>query len=481
MYGCEKYMELMSLMLDGELTREQASELRTHIASCENCRRVFDAFTGVSEALSDELVEPPEAMAQGVLFTIKNRKKHRRFSYGKFTALAACLALILLGAAKFGFLNGSDGSATSMDEGVAYSVSEADSSAQDNSTVGASAGTKYTREQIKKGVKLEKTDDGTVYQLGFPLQNAQLLEGEKPEKVEKEPAWLLDAKKIEVYKGNWYSEEELKKQSEDRSTAKSDKTSKTDADAKETKSEALATVTDDDALTEIGELLTAVPDDTTQLTVDSEEFTASQPIYTLYVPVEKDAESLQPKKSDVATASESRESASSTSESKANSFRESLESVKNNLLNKSDDAKASPSPSPDASSVESDARPQHRHNIAISVYYVKGEIWCVARRVDSDDADAPSDDTDSADKAKATEKSSPSPQSDTGAKVSTSAQPSSSASPSAGTEMKNLLPKIDRILYKASGSPEKLDELLKKLESTGNVRLTESSAKKSNG
>ena len=60
MNDCEKYIELMSQMLDGELSEEQTSELRAHIASCEDCRKAFDAFTSVSEALSDELCEPPE-------------------------------------------------------------------------------------------------------------------------------------------------------------------------------------------------------------------------------------------------------------------------------------------------------------------------------------------------------------------------------------------------------------------------------------
>ena len=99
MNDCEEYTELMSRMLDGELSEEQTSELRAHIASCEDCRKAFDAFTSVSEALSDELCEPPEMLAKGVMFKIRNHKKHR-VVIGKFTTLAACIALILVGAGR---------------------------------------------------------------------------------------------------------------------------------------------------------------------------------------------------------------------------------------------------------------------------------------------------------------------------------------------------------------------------------------------
>ena len=75
MNDCEKYIELMSQMLDGELSEEQTSELRAHIASCEDCRKAFDAFTSVSEALSDELCEPPEMLAKGVMLSPLTRRK----------------------------------------------------------------------------------------------------------------------------------------------------------------------------------------------------------------------------------------------------------------------------------------------------------------------------------------------------------------------------------------------------------------------
>ena len=485
MNDCEKYTELMSQMLDGELTAEQASELRTHIASCENCRRVFDAFAGVSEALSDGLAEPPEMLTKGVLFKIKNQKKHRRFAYGKFTALAACLALILLGAAKFGFFGGGSGSVSldsSAGGSAAYSA-DGGSGTADGSLGAAPNHSGLTREEIKKGVKLEKTDDGTVYQLGFPIQNVQLLEGAKPEEVKKEPAWLLGAKKIEVYKGAWYSEAELGGQTDSAADSKTDsRTDSTAADDDQRKNDHITTVTDDDTLDEIDALLTSVPDDTTELTVDSKEFTDADPVCTLYIAADKSTETAQPGESESpAGTSENRTSAASAGESRTNSFRESLESVKNSLLNKTDDAKASPSPSADTDGSAADAKPVQRHDITISIYYVKGEIWCVARRVNDDTAPADTQtDSTKADKTETSAKPAASARTDSAAKGTVSEQPSPSASPTAEADSGRILP-VDRILYKAAGTPEKMDALLKKLESAGSVLLTESVQKKDNG
>ena len=466
MSDCERYTELMSQMLDGELPAEQAAELRTHIETCAECKRVYEAFEGVSEALSGELAEPPEMLAKGVMFKIKNQKKHRRFVYGKFTALAACLALILLGAAKYGFFGGGISNVSldnATEKSKTFSAAETAGAAQSGAGDAVPGREKLSRAEMKMGVKLKKTDSGTVYQLGFPVQNVQLLEGAEPEKVEKEPAMLLSAKKIEVYKGRWYSSAEL-----------TDK----DRDKDETKNEHITTVTDEGTLDELDALLTSVPDDTTKLTVDSKEFTEGNPVCTLYIPVQQQADSAQPKESAAAdSADESHAAAANGSESKTNSFRESLASMKNSLLNKTEDAKESPSASPDNSGGESESGPMPPHDLTISVYYVNGEIWCVAQRVDEGTAgttmqsgvsgDTGADDQSKTGKPMATAKPSPSDKAEVSA-APTDGEASGEA---------HICP-VGRILYKAAGTPEKLDALLKKLEAAGSVLLTENTQKK---
>lgn len=108
MNGCEKYIEMISAMVDGELTAEQEAELRTHIDQCGECAKVYDAFTSISEALANDLVAPPETLAKGIMYKINLNKKGgaRRFAFGRYTAIAACLALVLFGASHFGLFGG---------------------------------------------------------------------------------------------------------------------------------------------------------------------------------------------------------------------------------------------------------------------------------------------------------------------------------------------------------------------------------------
>ena len=94
--------------------------------------------------------------------------------------------------------------------------------------------------------------------------------------------------------------------------------------------------------------------------------------------------------------------------------------------------------------------------MTISVYYVNGEIWCVAQLVDDGRANA----------------SAPASAPDD-AKV----QPSATA-PSSETD---VTPAVDcrhcrwsRILYKATGSPEDLDAFMAQLRSAKTETITES-------
>lgn len=44
MIDCEKCREMISCLLDGELSQAEQSLVREHIASCPECRSVYDAF-----------------------------------------------------------------------------------------------------------------------------------------------------------------------------------------------------------------------------------------------------------------------------------------------------------------------------------------------------------------------------------------------------------------------------------------------------
>ena len=106
----EYYQELMSRLLDEGLSDAEQEELREHVRECDECRRVFAAFTGMTAALREDLDEPPVDLAGGVMERIRDegqsvpdrqRKKQpvrKRHTWTRWAA-AACLVLIAAGAA----------------------------------------------------------------------------------------------------------------------------------------------------------------------------------------------------------------------------------------------------------------------------------------------------------------------------------------------------------------------------------------------
>ncbi|PKM71923.1 MAG: hypothetical protein CVU91_11395 [Firmicutes bacterium HGW-Firmicutes-16] len=274
MTDCEKYLELMSAMLDGELSSEQEAELRTHIGKCEDCKRVYNAFKGISRALTDELATPPDTLVKGVMFKIKNQKKsERRFAFGRFTALAACLALVLFGASHFGLLDGTKLGSTKKSAAPEATEDQVlmEDSAPENSGVVAeeragaadadnAEGSGQT--MLTSGVPQTEIVDGTVLQYGFSVQN-MLMTSEAGTEDNKEPYFLFEAKEILVYEGKYYPEE----QDED-------------------KNKLLFTLSTEEDLNALYEFVTALPDNTVEYTPEDGEILKEDPLYTLYIPAD---------------------------------------------------------------------------------------------------------------------------------------------------------------------------------------------------
>lgn len=147
MADCEKYIEMICGLADGELTAEQEAELRAHLDACQDCKRLYDAVTNISGALSEDLVEPPEALAQGIMFKIRSKGgagKAHRFAFGRFTALAACIALVLLAGSRFGWFGG-----------MGRSNAPKEASMQDVDTA-----ENYSESSLSKGSAADKSADG---------------------------------------------------------------------------------------------------------------------------------------------------------------------------------------------------------------------------------------------------------------------------------------------------------------------------------
>lgn len=137
MRKCDKYRELMNLALDDAITEYERKRLNDHLASCQECRLINEALRSISEAISEDMVEPPESLAKNVMREIKS---HRHFSWKGFAAIAACFVLIV-SAAGVGLVQQRN---AAVDPGSASAYTQAsdvdDSGTYDHDALSADAG-----------------------------------------------------------------------------------------------------------------------------------------------------------------------------------------------------------------------------------------------------------------------------------------------------------------------------------------------------
>ena len=99
--GCDRYLELLSLRLDGVLTEAGERELEEHLTACPDCRAAGAQLAALRSAFDDwEEVPAPQGFAQGVMDRIRTEAGEKKiiplFKQPRFRALAglaACAAL----------------------------------------------------------------------------------------------------------------------------------------------------------------------------------------------------------------------------------------------------------------------------------------------------------------------------------------------------------------------------------------------------
>ena len=104
MTECSRYQELISRMLDGDLSEQERERLHAHVSECADCRRALDAFTMLRDTMTEDLEEPPTGLTDAVMEQIRHEpvsiEKKRKLRVGRYVALAACLAIIVFAASR---------------------------------------------------------------------------------------------------------------------------------------------------------------------------------------------------------------------------------------------------------------------------------------------------------------------------------------------------------------------------------------------
>lgn len=93
--SCEKYLDLISARLDGELPPQEQAELDAHLQTCPACRAIAKDLEGLHTALTElGEVDAPAELSQTVLSKIKTEQQAgRRRVIRTVASLVACLAL----------------------------------------------------------------------------------------------------------------------------------------------------------------------------------------------------------------------------------------------------------------------------------------------------------------------------------------------------------------------------------------------------
>ena len=105
MNSCEHYQELISRLVDGDLSREEHEALMEHMKSCSACNAMYAVFHDLSDILAEESEPLPEGLHENIMAGVRRSeimKKNRRMrKFGLSTALtaAACAVLVLFAAA----------------------------------------------------------------------------------------------------------------------------------------------------------------------------------------------------------------------------------------------------------------------------------------------------------------------------------------------------------------------------------------------
>ena len=112
MNSCEHYQELISRLVDGEVSHDEHEALMEHMKTCSRCNAMYAVFHDLSDILSEQPEALPAGLHENIMADVRRsdlRRKNRRMrTIGLRTALtaAACLVLVLFAAS--GFLPGRD-------------------------------------------------------------------------------------------------------------------------------------------------------------------------------------------------------------------------------------------------------------------------------------------------------------------------------------------------------------------------------------
>lgn len=123
---CEYYRELISCLIDGELSADEEAALADHLETCPECASMYSAFKELSCLMEEDMEDAPENLCINVMAEVRRAeimKKNRRKSAIKAVLATAACAVFAIAA---GRMVGFNADSTVNDSAVMFDVKMAE-------------------------------------------------------------------------------------------------------------------------------------------------------------------------------------------------------------------------------------------------------------------------------------------------------------------------------------------------------------------
>ncbi len=104
MNDCERYQELISRLVDGEISKNEYAMLQAHMENCAECSAMYAIFASLSDIIGSEDEPLPEDLHENIMAGVRrhaminNNKRRLSKPLRNTLAAAACAALVLFAA-----------------------------------------------------------------------------------------------------------------------------------------------------------------------------------------------------------------------------------------------------------------------------------------------------------------------------------------------------------------------------------------------
>jgi hypothetical protein len=91
-------IELISMLIDGELPEDESARLRAHLEECPSCGALYSDFAALKKGFAELEAAPPDTLAPGIMYKygLGEGPSRKRRALGSLISVAAVAAVLLV-------------------------------------------------------------------------------------------------------------------------------------------------------------------------------------------------------------------------------------------------------------------------------------------------------------------------------------------------------------------------------------------------